>query len=423
MRSTGKARKVKRWRIRRLVPSALLPFALFLSSAAGCTWDRWHLFTPPPAPPAPDSYVLGVNGLNKDEQLNKSESAKELAGAHEVFRKGDYSKAQDIYHGIAENKKNPVQVAEEARYFEAECLRLREHLPRACDTYHKVIIDFPSGAFKEQALQHMYEIADFWLQDTRTEMEQVREKKEGKRWVVWPHFFHWDEQKPLADEEGRALEALQQVRYSDMTGPLADKALFLTGAVHFFNEDYKEADQDFTQLVEMHPRSPLVEKAIELGIIAKHMSTGGPDYDGRKVAEARQLVQTALDKYPELRQKKGDFLTRQLVGITYQQAQKDYNIAEFYRRTDHPGPAYFCYEIVRRRYPGTKFFDLATERMQELKAQEEKSGKSALPEVRPPILEKLKPGEPLDPHLQQLPMPRVAPQEPAPITASSGSTR
>jgi outer membrane protein assembly factor BamD (BamD/ComL family) len=411
----------------------------YLTTVGGCAWDQWHLFTPTPAPPPPDSYVLGANGLQPDKRLTLSQGEKDLAGAHEVFRHGDYSKAEDIYRGIADNTKNTAQVGEEARFYEAECMRLQGRYPKACDTYHKVLIDFPSGVYRDQAMQHMFDIADGWLNDTREEMDEVREKRDGKRWVVWPHFVQFDKTKPFLDEEGRALEALQQVRYSDMTGPLADKALFLCGSVHFFNEDYKEADQDFTQLVEMHPTSPLVEKAIELGIIAKHLSTGGSDYDGRKVAEARQLVQTALNKYPELRAKKSDFLTRQLVGITYQQAEKDFKIAEFYRRTGHPGSAYFCYEIVRRRYPGTKFFDLATERMHELKAeQEKKQGPVPDPEVQAPgRLEKLPPGEPLQQHLDTLPLPRelpppqvpgipvkppsAAPPNPVPLGPSSSS--
>ena len=56
-----------------------------------------------------------------------------------------------------------------------------------------------------------------------------------------------------------------------------------------------------------------------------------------------------------------------------QQAAKDYEMAEFYRRRDHPCSAYFYYEIVRRRYQGTKYADLATERIRELGAELEKS--------------------------------------------------
>ena len=53
------------------------------------------------------------------------------------------------------------------------------------------------------------------------------------------------------------------------------------------------------------------------------MSTGGADYDGRKVAEARQLVATAMRAYPELASEKSGFLERQLAGINFQQAEKE----------------------------------------------------------------------------------------------------
>ena len=192
--------------------------------------------------------------------------------------------------------------------------------------------------------------------------------------MVVPAVFHTEKKKPLLDEEGRALQALEQVHLNDVTGPLADKALFLAGGVKFYREDYSEADHYFSMLVEQHKDSPLAPQAIELAIISKHMSTGGPDYDGRKVAEARLLVDSALRNYPELARDKSGFLERQLGSISYQQAQKDYLTAEFYRRTGHPGSAYFYYEIVRRRYPGSKFADLATERMNEIRRQVEETG-------------------------------------------------
>jgi outer membrane protein assembly factor BamD (BamD/ComL family) len=215
----------------------------------------------------------------------------------------------------------------------------------------------------------MFDIANFWLDDTRTEMTEYREKKEGKRTFVVPAVFHFEKKKPWVDEEGRAMQALEHVHLNDITGPLADKALFLAGGVKFYREDYKEADHYFSQLVEQHPNSPMASQAIELAIISKHMSTGGADYDGRKVAEARIMVDTALRNYPQLAAEKSGFFERQIGSITFQQAQKDFEIGEFYKRTGHPGSAYFYYEIVRRRYPGTKFADLATDRMNELRAE------------------------------------------------------
>jgi len=137
--------------------------------------------------------------------------------------------------------------------------------------------------------------------------------------------------------------------------------------------------------VELHPNSPYAAQALKLAIISKQMSTGGAVYDGRKVAEARRLVDSALRNYPELASKEMDFLNRQLYSITMQQAAKDYEIAEFYRRTGKPCSAYFCYEIVRLRYPGTPYFDLATGRMHELRAKVEKAQeKESVPKVPPP---------------------------------------
>jgi hypothetical protein len=96
------------------------------------------------------------------------------------------------------------------------------------------------------------------------------------------------------------------------------------------------------------------------------MSTGGSEYDGRLVGEARELVDVAYKSYPEIANNRSKFLIDQLYSISQQQADKDFKVAEFYRRIGKPGPAYFMYEVVRRRYPGTQYAQKATERMHEL---------------------------------------------------------
>jgi outer membrane protein assembly factor BamD (BamD/ComL family) len=369
----------------------LLPLAFSLCTASGCVRSDWatHARSLNPlrtdAPPLPaDSLVLRGDQVEAQRAPAPGSPEAELAGARDLFRQQQYGAAERICRRLANNTKNPPPVAEEARFYEAECLRLQGYYPKAADTYNKLLQDFPTTGYRQEALQHMFDIANYWLEGTRKQMRQAREVREGKRWLVEQNFVHWDKSKPFLDIEGRAIEKLEQVRFNDITGPLADRALFLMGGVKFFNEDYVESDHYFSQLVEMHPNSPFAQQAVELAIISKHMSTGGSDYDGRKVAEARKLVHTALMNYPELAKQKDEFLQRQLVGITMQQAEKDYKIAEFYRRTGHPCSAYFYYEIVRRRYPGVQpYFDLATQRMHELKAKVEKEQGGKAPPVPP----------------------------------------
>ena len=331
-----------------------------------------------------DSLVLRGGDLVADQSAAADAKAgAALAAAQELYRKDDYDTARAAFAKIANDTKMPTAIAEEARFYEAECYRRMEKYPTASDTYHKMLLDHPTGSFREQAVQRMFDIGNYWLEDTRKEMAMYDEQKAGKRWFVITPLVHFEKSKPTIDQEGRAMEVLERVRYNDMQGPLADKSLFLAGTVKFWREDYREADYYFTQLAENHPNSELAPRAIELGIIAKHMGTGGSDYDGRKVAEARKLINTALQNYPTLAKdpEKEKFLTRQLINCNLQQAEKDFKIAEFYRRTNHPGSAYFYYEIVRRRYPGTKYADQATERMHELHAKAEKELGKTVPPV------------------------------------------
>ena len=62
------------------------------------------------------------------------------------------------------------------------------------------------------------------------------------------------------------------------------------------------------------------------------------------------------------------------VAIRSQLAEKDLETAQYYERVGYPGSAIFCYELVRRRYGGTPYSDVATERKDQLMA-DLKSGK------------------------------------------------
>jgi outer membrane protein assembly factor BamD (BamD/ComL family) len=373
---------------RRLAPVARGLLALAMTGLCSCAglgdWDRLNLFKPAVPTDSPsESLTLGADGL-VPVKANVAAMPEDIAGtlgtARELFRREEYDKAETLFSIIAAKEKNPPAAVQEAMYYEAECLRLTGHYPRAADLYSGLLGKFPNTPYREQCVQHMYDIANYWLDDTRQVMREEKEKADGKRWWVWPRFVSFEKTKPLLDREGRAVEKLEQVRLHDINGPLADQALFMCGTVKMFNENYRDADHYFSQIHARHPESPLAPKAIELAIFCKHMSTGGSDYDGRKTAEARKLVQAAFRSYPQLHNDpaKRKFLEEQLVGIDLQQAEKDYKMAEFYRSTGHPGSAYWYYELVQRRYPNTPYAEKARESWNKLRAKLEKE-KADLP--------------------------------------------
>lgn len=302
-------------------------------------------------------------GSNYDDPMAEAK----LQEAEELFNAKDFEKAQGQFRTLADNKGNAAVLAERARFMQAECRYARGQYPEAADTYHKVLLDFPTGAYRRNCCSRMYEICEYWLDDFQDELKRRSGEKGVLRWrPSWPN--PWDRTKPTVDQEGRTLENLERVHAHDITGPTADKAIFWCGYVNFIRGNFQEADQFFSQLVDMHTDSPLRPQAIAFAIQAKNNATGGASYDGRKCAEALQLVHVAEASVPELTNnpEMAEKLMRAKFAIRSQQAEKDFLMAEYYERTGHPGSAVFYYELVRRRYGGTRYSDSATERQARL---------------------------------------------------------
>lgn len=321
--------------------------------------------------------VHAVRAALFDAGYDDPRAADKFAEAQRLFEQGRYAQAQALFRELADNRSNPADLAEHARFMQAECRRLRRQYPEAVDTYHKLLLDFPTGAHRREACQRIYEIADYWLEDFRKELAERAGETGVLHWrPAWKNPF--DPTRPWIGQEGRALEALEHVWTHDLTGPVADKALFWCGYVNFVRGNFAEADHFFSTLCEMHKDSPLRPHALIYAIQAKNNATGGAEYDNRKCAEALHLVHTAEAGVPELTQnpEMAEKLTRARAAIRWQQAEKDFRMAEYYERTGHPGSAVFYYELVRRRYPGTPFAEQASQRKDHLIALM-KQGKDA----------------------------------------------
>ncbi|HVK12425.1 MAG TPA: tetratricopeptide repeat protein [Gemmataceae bacterium] len=301
------------------------------------------------------------------------DSTEAMARADEAYRQEEFEKAGDIYEDIADDTRQRPEVAEKARFYHAECLKRQGYYPKAVDAYNKLLQDFPSGLYRGQAAGQMYQIASEWLQPVRDEIEDAVKPAAERRKKGWADDVipaNFDRKLPTFASEDRALQALDKVYFSDPTGPTADKALFMLGRVHMHRQNYGEAARYFQQLVETCDKSPFRDDALKLAIEAKTNTPFGPDRDGRDTAEAMRLINTARATSPQLVREHGKVLDEQSIKVRGQQAAKDFETAEFYRRTGHPGSAWFCYELVKRRYVGIEpWYTNAVKRQAELKAE------------------------------------------------------
>jgi outer membrane protein assembly factor BamD (BamD/ComL family) len=377
------------------------------------------------------------------EPMSLEQARVELDKARSLFDRKEYAQAKKEYYTLSMKKKMPPTMAEEALFYEAECERLRKRFPEASEIYLQLLNNYPRNRFQKQTLQNLFDIANYWLDETREVVKEQKEHRDGKRKVVWPvALVHFDDSKPFLDMQGHAMAILEKVYLTDIDGPLGEKSLSLLGDVNLFQGNYEEADHFYGQILKYHPNGPFATKAMEMSIVCKQMSARGSEYDGRTTADARQLVHRAKTAFPELANDKNEFLQKQLQSITLQQAQKDMGIAEFYERTKHPGSAYFYYELVRRRYPGTEQAKIATQRMAYLKerAEREQNGESTglfgLPrlfakktDVAPPPKQRPAEGPMLPANPPQRPPPTPMPYQqpeqlpaPRPVPGAGGAT-
>ncbi len=405
--------------------SALVPILLCLTT--GCATGG---FTPPwktePAKVEGPKDDIVLTGAGLERLPTDPTTQREFEAAKRLFDDKKYAQAEVLFHKIVhahadpewwefgplaskdpgsggdgnadaekKKKKNSMRgkglnpVCEASIFYEAECQRLQKNYRSAVETYTKLLVDFPRNQYTPATCVGLFEIADHFLEPTRRQMDEYQEQIQGKRKFVMPAIYcHWDNDMPLLDAEGHATIILNTVRLHDIKGELGRKALLYLGTISFFRHDYKEADFYFTQLHQEYPNDKDAPRAIKQSVICKQLMTGGSVYDLRGVEESKKLLLTNVGAYQELAKDK-EWVEQQLTNINTQQADRDFRIAEFYRRTGHSASAYFYYELVCRRYPGSPYAEKAAKGKLEMKSKVEKEhraedpGPAALPSVNP----------------------------------------
>jgi outer membrane protein assembly factor BamD (BamD/ComL family) len=319
---------------------------------------------------------MGLKGPN-NEWINEEDkqAQRELDEIKRKFDAKEFEQAESGFHDFLNTyrkKKLPQPLHEEALFFEAESQFQRKLYRAAAPSFKNYNKQYPNGRFANLSNQRMFQIADYWLEETRAQMRAHQEKVRGERTFVMPaSFIHLSKDMPVFDVQGHAITLLEEVRLNDIKGELGVQALFYIATVKFFNEEYKDADFYYAQVYEQYPKSPFAPKAVKQSVICKLLSHGGTSYDSRGVEECRKIIHRYMDTYPELA-KDEKWMRDQVTSISHAQADRDFNIAEFYRRTGHPASAYFYYELVKRRYPGTKYAEKSESRLVEIKGAAER---------------------------------------------------
>jgi outer membrane protein assembly factor BamD (BamD/ComL family) len=321
--------------------------------------------------PPPDTGVIQRAGHWEEETPLQPNTLKgDFSSARVLFDRGEYAEAEAWFHWLANKaeQEKKTDTHEDCLYWEAESMYKQKRFVRARETFAKLLKAYPTSRWRNEAVRREVEIAEYWSEDLRQKLQAEKTGDSQSWWASVPH-VNFGSDKPLLGTDTQAQKAFEEAYFSDPTGPLAAHALHRAGSIAYVRERYDEADRFYSLLVEAHPRSQLAPHALELAVMSKMQVAGGPDYDGRKLIQARDLAHTAMEKFPELRNSE-QFLENTIASVHLQQAEKEYRIAEFYRRTKNHGSAYFYFELVNRRYSGTKWAEAAAKRIEEMRAEQ-----------------------------------------------------
>jgi outer membrane protein assembly factor BamD (BamD/ComL family) len=343
---------------------ALVLLAIWCCGLAGCksTVDGTDI---------KDTYgPIGRFAKNRVEEAKRKEKGDEYVGlaeltaARQLYDEKKYPEARKAFHTIVKNKKwKNEPVVEEARFFRAETDFQLSYYARAQDGYDELLKNHPTTKYLERSVQRLYAIACYWLnspkpaseieltaftdEDGAERLAQNPEARIPFEWRIKPNFT--DKTRPFFDTPGRAVQALQSVTLHDVTGPLADDARMTLALYHLRKGNYRDADMYFNEIRTQYPQSEFVQAAYVLGAHASLKSYLGANYDGKQLAEAKKLTDSAKRMYPDIPQRAK--LDGDLKKISAELIEREWKRVEYYlRRREKESAAIYC-EYIIESYP------------------------------------------------------------------------
>ena len=283
-------------------------------------------------------------------------------------------------------------VEEDSLYMTAECQYAQRKLTKAQDSYDDLLNRYPSTKHMDRVTRQLFRMARYWLdfpndleKKSDSEIQLVsneegvtlpQQSSKGFGIPLLPNFT--DKTRPMYDAAGRGLQALRSIWLHDATGPLADDALMLSANHNLRVRNFIEAKRLYDLLREQYPDSPHIKDAYLLGSHVTLASYEGPEYDGRALADARDLKQTMIQIFPDLTPEERQRLQSEIDQMHKAEIERIWELVEFYQRKGTPPAIALHCNLLINRYPNSSYADRARQVLAEING-ESHSGASIIP--------------------------------------------
>jgi outer membrane protein assembly factor BamD (BamD/ComL family) len=343
------------------------------------------------AGPNSEDDIYGTKRFGEARNLTETFSAKKLYEdaltlvgqgpnreiAQVAYREGEAAFAEGDFETAAKRFKTAARrwpdssLEEDALFWLSESYFFGDRYPDAQDTYTRILDKYDNSRHLDKISSRLFAIGRYWEELDRTD----------HRFSLLPNLT--DKTRPRFDTAGNSESAYEAVHLNDPTGPLADDAIMAQANKHFLDEKYEDADYYYDLLRRDYSKSPHQRTAHELGLQAKLRTYQGAQYDATPLEEAEKLVTQTRINFPGNTPEERNRLAEQQQKVLTAQAERDWEMAEFYCKKKQYGAARMHYQIVIDEYGNTPLGERARQRMLECE------GKPATPPQKLPWLVKL----------------------------------
>ncbi len=266
-----------------------------------------------------------------------------------------YKKSAKLFRKAGEAAPGSA-LEQDALFMQAESLFFADRLPEAADTYQKLQKQYPRSRHNDRVAARLFSISRYWIDTV---------KSSGGSWFK---MNLTDAKRPRLDVKGHAIRVLDQIRYDDPTGRLADDATMAAAAEFIRQEKYEKADEFLTDLRETFTDSDHLFLAHLLGIRCKLEIYAGPKYSGLVLEEAEKLVNQTRQRFPNqlANPKYREMAARASAEIAYLKAERFAYRADYREKRKEFGAARFNYNELLKYHGDTPQAEIARTRLAEI---------------------------------------------------------
>lgn len=310
--------------------------------------------------------------LRETGKLLTGRETENLARGRELYREADAAFKDAAKLPVGEREKDFHRAAklfvkasdaspgtaleQDARFMQGESLFFANRFSEATEVYQKLQKQFPRNRHNDPIAARLFSISRYWIDTVKADDSLL------------PTVNLFDRSRPRLDVDGHAIRVLDQIRYDDPTGRLADDATMAAAAEYIRQEKFFEADEFLADLRETFTDSEHLFHAHLLGIRTKLEIYAGPRYSDEVLGQCEKLIEQTRMRFPDKMSNPeyAELVARSARTVTYHRAQKKAEQARFRERRREYRAATQLYQELLDRYGDTPQADEARARLQEI---------------------------------------------------------